>query len=119
MFFVNCLRAPDDSLVQLSYLNPRLPSSLHGVEINPAFSTKHSSPSSLFFALLQCGGCAVLVGHAALDRFTEKKVQALTNSFLQSHVPERRSLVLGFCFGGKRDPHSRAGLTAYVQDVAD
>lgn len=27
-------------------------------------------------------------------------------------------LALGVCFGGKWDPHRRAGLTAYLQDVA-
>lgn len=54
---------PGDSLVQLAYLKPRLPSShLPGAEINSAFFT---APG---FALLYCRG--VLVGHAALDGFT-------------------------------------------------
>jgi len=47
----------------------------------------------------------------------EKKVQALTNSFLQSDVPEGSSLVLGVCFGGKWNPHTRAG-PVYLQDAA-
>lgn len=69
-FFINCLRAPDNSPVQMSYLNPRLPSSLPGAEVNSAFFTTHSSPSSLGFALLHWG---VLVKHTALDGFTREE----------------------------------------------
>lgn len=45
----------------------------------------------------------------------EKKVQALTNSFLQSDVPKRIPLVLGMCFGGRWDPQGR--LTSCVPHV--
>lgn len=39
LFFI-CLREPNDSLVQLPYLKPRLPSSIPGVEIS-CFFTVH------------------------------------------------------------------------------
>lgn len=48
----------------------------------------------------------------------DEKVQALTSSFLQSDVPKRIPLVLGLCFGSRRDPHGRAGLTSCVPLVA-
>lgn len=61
------LRETDDSLVQLSYLKPRLPSHLPGIKISAACFILCSSSTSLvfalFWALLHCGG--VLLGYIA------------------------------------------------------
>lgn len=61
MLFVNCLRDPNDSLVQLSYLRPRLPSSLPGVEISLAFFVIHYS-----WAHCWVGGCVCVLGFFSL-----------------------------------------------------
>lgn len=67
LFFVNSFREPDDPLVQLSYLKPRLPSSPPGIKVNSACFILHSSLSLLVFALLwalfHCGN--VLAGYTA------------------------------------------------------
>lgn len=89
LFFVYHLRAPDDSLVQLYYLNPRLPSHLPGVEIKSVFFTVHSSPGSLLFCPPPVWG--VLVRDTALGGFTGEESPGSDNSFLQSDVPEKRS----------------------------
>lgn len=60
LLFVNCLREPHDSAVQLSYLKPRLPSSLPGVEISLAFFMLHYFLSSLLGLFCCCCCCCCL-----------------------------------------------------------
>lgn len=46
----------------------------------------------------------------------EKKVQALTNSFLQSDVPNRIPLVLGMCFWGQMGSTGQINLVCSTCD---